>query len=256
MKRSAPEDQSGAHETRKNKIKCARQTIWSTIAVKTTAKKKYERDGPMEKAIIRKRQVKASVKDERLIQKRRDQMIKGAVTLFKQKGFHGTTTREIAKAAGFSIGTLYEYIRTKEDILFLVIDSIYEHVSERLGKDLAQQKGTVNSLKFGIAHYITIVNEMQTEFLVLYQETKSLSRDAQHYIFEKETEMLHMFERLIKKCVDSGELHLSEREVTMLAHNIFVLGQMWGFRRWALHKEYTLQEYIEMETDLLLFGIR
>lgn len=210
----------------------------------------------MEKAIIQKRQVKTSVKDERLIQKRRDQMIRGAVTLFKQKGFHGTTTREIARAAGFSIGTLYEYIRTKEDILFLVIDSIYENVSERLLKDLAQQKGTLKSLKFGIANYINIVNEMQTEFLVLYQETKSLSKDAQHYIIEKETEMVHMFEHLIKKCVANGELHLSEREVALMGHNIFVLGQMWCFRRWALHRHYTLQEYIDMQTGLLFSGIR
>lgn len=61
-------------------------------------------------------------------------MIKGAVTLFKEKGFHRTTTREIAKAAGFSIGTLYEYIRTKEDILYLVCDFIYDEVQEKLQK--------------------------------------------------------------------------------------------------------------------------
>ena len=55
-------------------------------------------------------------------------MIQGAVKLFKEKGFHRTTTREIAKEAGFSIGTLYEYIRTKEDVLYLVCDSIYDEV--------------------------------------------------------------------------------------------------------------------------------
>jgi TetR/AcrR family transcriptional regulator, cholesterol catabolism regulator len=210
----------------------------------------------LEKTVIKKREVKTSVKDERLIQKRRDQMIRGAVALFKTKGFHGTTTREIARAAGFSIGTLYEYIRTKEDILFLVCDSIYENVSGRLGKDLGQQKGTLISLKLGIAYYFTIVNEMQTEFLVLYQETKSLSRDAQHYIFEKETEMVGMFESVLRKCVDNGELHLSEREVELMAHNIFVLGQMWGFRRWAMQKQYTLEEYIELQTKLLFSGIK
>ena len=75
-----------------------------------------------------KRQVKSSVKDESLIEKRREQMIRGAVKLFKEKGFHRTTTREIAKEAGFSIGTLYEYIRTKEDVLYLVCDSIYNEV--------------------------------------------------------------------------------------------------------------------------------
>ena len=66
----------------------------------------------------KKREVKSSVKDESLIEKRREQMIRGAVKLFKEKGFHRTTTREIAKEAGFSIGTLYEYIRTKEDVLY------------------------------------------------------------------------------------------------------------------------------------------
>lgn len=47
-----------------------------------------------------KHNVHASVKDEKLVALRREQMIKGAVQLFKQKGFPRTTTREIAKAAG------------------------------------------------------------------------------------------------------------------------------------------------------------
>ena len=51
-------------------------------------------------------EVHSSVKDETLIAMRREQIIKGAVKLFKEKGFHKATTREIAKAAGFSIGTL------------------------------------------------------------------------------------------------------------------------------------------------------
>ena len=60
--------------------------------------------------------------------------------LFKQKDFH-VQQREIAKAAGFSIGTLYEYIRTKDDVLYLVCDSIYEHVKERLEEVVCTEKG-------------------------------------------------------------------------------------------------------------------
>src|SRR3954453_833316 len=123
-----------------------------------------------------KRQVKSSVKDESLIEKRREQMIRGAVKLFKEKGFHRTTTREIAKAAGFSIGTLYEYIRSKEDVLYLVCDSIYDHVRERLEQDLEQKNGTLSRLKQGIGHYFRVVDEMQDEVLVMYQEAKSLTK--------------------------------------------------------------------------------
>ncbi|MDE3840348.1 TetR family transcriptional regulator [Bacillus methanolicus] len=204
---------------------------------------------------MEKREVHASVKDESLVNKRRNQMIKGAVSLFKQKGFHRTTTREIAKAAGFSIGTLYEYIRTKEDVLYLVCDSIYDQVRERLQKDLDTSQGTLESLKRGIANYFRVMDDMQDEVLVMYQEAKSLSKDALPYVLKKEIEMVGMFEDVINRCVENGELVLTKKQVQMIAHNIFVQGQMWGFRRWALQKIYTLEEYIELQTELLFKGI-
>ncbi|MFC0416588.1 TetR/AcrR family transcriptional regulator [Cytobacillus solani] len=204
---------------------------------------------------MKKREVQASVKDERLVKKRRDQMIKGAVTLFIQKGFHRTTTREIAKASGFSIGTLYEYIRTKEDVLYLVCDSIYDQVSERLQEDLDTNRGTLESLRLGIAGYFRVVDEMQDEVLVMYQEVKSLSKDALPYVLKKELEMVEMFEQVINGCVENGELDLTEEQVKMIAHNIFVQGQMWAFRRWSLKKIYTIDDYIKLQTDLLFQGI-
>jgi TetR/AcrR family transcriptional regulator, cholesterol catabolism regulator len=212
----------------------------------------------MTKAVerMKKREVQASVKDERLVRKRRTEMIKGAVNLFIEKGFHRTTTREIARASGFSIGTLYEYIRTKEDVLYLVCDSIYDQVRERLQIDLDNNQGTIDSLKLAISHYFRVVDEMQDEVLVMYQEVKSLSKDALPYVLRKELEMVAMFETVINRCVQNKELDLTEKQIKMIAHNIFVQGQMWGFRRWALHRMYTLEEYIELQTDLILVGIR
>ncbi|PLT31669.1 TetR/AcrR family transcriptional regulator [Peribacillus deserti] len=202
-----------------------------------------------------KRDVHATVKDERLILKRRNEMIRGAVTLFKEKGFHRTTTREIAKAAGFSIGTLYEYIRTKEDILYLVCDHIYEEVRDRLQKDVDTSKGTLESLKLGIYNFFKVMDDMQDEVLVMYQEVKSLTRDALPYVLKKEMEMVAMFEQIIHLCRENGEIDLTESEIKMIAHNIFVQGQMWSFRRWALRKMFTLEEYVEHQTKLLFHGL-
>ncbi|HBZ08471.1 MAG TPA: TetR/AcrR family transcriptional regulator [Bacillus bacterium] len=182
-------------------------------------------------------------------------MIRGAVSLFKEKGFHRTTTREIARAAGFSIGTLYEYIRTKEDVLFLVCDSIYEQVRKRLSS-MDLDKGTLESLKLGIDHYFRIIDEMQDEVLVMYQEAKVMSNEALPYVLKKELEMVGMFEKLISRCVENGELDISHEHQQLLAHNIFVKGQMWGFRRWALQKTCSIDDYIRLQTDLLFSGIK
>ncbi len=204
---------------------------------------------------MKKRQVQAYVKDEQLIEKRRDQMIKGAVSLFKEKGFHRTTTREIAREAGFSIGTLYEYIRQKEDVLYLVCDTIYDQVYSRLKEDIDTKEGTVESLIKAIKTYFYVVHDMQDEVLVMYQEAKSLSKDALPYVLKKELEMTNLFKQMIKTCVNTGELKLTEQQCELLANNIVVQGEMWAFRRWTLQKHYTLEQYIEFQTDFITHGM-
>ena len=201
-----------------------------------------------------KRQVKSSVKDESLIEKRREQMIRGAVKLFKEKGFHRTTTREIAKEAGFSIGTLYEYIRTKEDVLYLVCDSIYNEVLDRL-LSLPIQQGTVDGLQAAIKQYFLLIDEMSDEFLVMYQEAKSLPKDALKYVLKKEMEMTALFEDILQTCRKSGELRIAEKDINLAAHHIVVQGQMWAFRRWTLHKNYKIEDFIRVQLDQLFNGI-
>ncbi|MFC5589194.1 TetR family transcriptional regulator [Sporosarcina soli] len=201
-----------------------------------------------------KRKVKSSVKDEILVEKRREQIIRGAVKLFREKGFHRTTTREIAKEAGFSIGTLYEYIRMKEDVLYLVCDDIYNEMHHRLSS-LPIQKGTKEGLQAAIEQYFYLIDDMADEFLVMYQELKSLPKDALSYVLTKEMGMVALFEKILLASLKSGELRIKEDEVNMAAHHIVVQGQMWAFRRWTLHKNYKIEDFIALQTDQLLYGI-
>jgi AcrR family transcriptional regulator len=194
-------------------------------------------------------QILSSIKDRNLVEKRRNQMIRGAITLFKEKGFHRTTTREIAKESGFSIGTLYEYIRTKEDVLFLVCDSIYEEVRKRLGSAINLERPSVDNLVALIKSYFHLMDEMQEEILIMYQEVKSLKKETKDYVMEKERDMVKMLERAITTSLPGK---ISSQDAVLMANNIFVQGQMWGFRRWILQKEFTLEEYIDRQINFIL----
>ncbi|MEG0259878.1 MAG: TetR/AcrR family transcriptional regulator [Lysinibacillus sp.] len=203
----------------------------------------------------RRPQVQSTVKDENLIAIRRQQMIQGAIKLFKEKGFHRATTREIAKAAGFSIGTLYEYIRTKEDVLYLVCDDIYHNAMAQLSS-FEIRAGTLEELQEMIRAYFLQIDSMVDELTIMYQETKSLSREAQRYVFEKEFEMVAVIERLLKRCVQSGEIHMTDKQIHLAANNLVVQGQSWAFRKWALHKHHSIEEYIDMQITLFISGIK
>ena len=54
-----------------------------------------------------------------------------AQTLFSEKGYFSTTTNEIAKCAGISIGTLYSYYKDKKDIYEDLVRAHYEKSAEQ-----------------------------------------------------------------------------------------------------------------------------
>jgi AcrR family transcriptional regulator len=199
--------------------------------------------------------IQSYVKDENLVEKRRQQILQASIRLFRQKGFHRATTREIAASAGFSIGTLYEYVRTKEDVLYLICDRIFHKVSE-VFEQLSNEEVTIEQLKIAIKKYITLVDLMHDEFTIMYQETKSFPRETIDYVIEKEIEMIGFFVRLIEQCVAQGELNLPNNHVYLAANEILVVGQSWAFRKWALKRHYTLEQFILEQTELFMYGLK
>jgi len=195
----------------------------------------------------------SSVKDATLVKKRRSQIIKGAITLFKQKGFHRTTTREIAKESGFSIGTLYEYIRTKEDVLYLVYEAINDQVYQRLQAVIKREEPSVKTLETIVESYYRLMDDMQDEVTILYQEVKSLEVNMKETVLEHEREKVLILKSAIISCVPHK---MNEHEAELIANNVFVQGHMWGFRRWVLYKHFTIDEYIDMQMNLLFKSLR
>ena len=203
----------------------------------------------MERAV---KHIESRVKDKQLIEVRRMEIVKAAVELFVRKGFHRTTVREIAQKFGMSIGTLYEYIRTKEDILYLVIDYIHSSVSKRVRPSLKINGTSRERLENAIRSYYAIIDEMQDYVLFLYQETKSLSYNARKYIFKSEEEMTSIFEEIILQGIEDETFSISKKDVNFLANEIMVAGQMWAFRRWIVQKNYTLERFIELKSALVI----
>lgn len=199
--------------------------------------------------------IKSNIKDKTLINKKRDHIANKSVELFVKKGYHQTTVREIAKASEMSMGALYDYISTKEDILFLVCDYIHTTVSNKLKNSFIEEKNALENLKVAIGEYYNIIDEIQDYMLLLYQETKSLNKNARKYVFNAELELTGIFENILKQCIKEKSIGLKNTEVKLVAQNIMVVGQMWAFRRWILSRDNTINSYIETQTALILNGI-
>ncbi|MFN8005982.1 MAG: TetR/AcrR family transcriptional regulator [Terriglobia bacterium] len=69
---------------------------------------------------------------------RRQQIIQVAMNLFSRKGFDGTTTREISKAAGVSEAIIFRHFATKEDLYAAIIDFIIRDCGETFYSEIGQ----------------------------------------------------------------------------------------------------------------------
>jgi len=74
-------------------------------------------------------------------------IIEAGETLFADKGFHKVTMREIAKAAGVGVGTIYEYFPDKEALLLAIPEYKVRELHDGLGEHLQGIHGTFNKLR-------------------------------------------------------------------------------------------------------------
>jgi len=197
--------------------------------------------------------IPTQVKNRSLVELRRRQIIDAAVTLFIEKGFHKTTTRQIARASGLSIGSLYEYIESKEDVLYLVCDAIHAEIEHGVNEALQRTGKGRNSLAEVIREYFLVCNRMSDHILLIYQETQSLPPQWRNKVLENEVRITGIFMQVLAKLIAKGELPaLQEKFIELVAHNITVLGHMWTFRRWYLSRHYRIEDYIQMQSDFIL----
>lgn len=199
--------------------------------------------------------VQSNVKNEQLVELRREQIVQASIRLFKEKGFHRTTTREIAITAGFSIGTLYEYVRTKEDVLYLICDRIYLEVM-KVFQPYVQVNVGGRELVQAIEQYIELVDRMHNEFTIMYQDTKSLPKQAISYVLQKELQMITFFQMFITKFAQNEKLELEEDALYLAANQILVIGQSWAFRKWALRNQFTRQQFANIQIQLFIHGLK
>jgi AcrR family transcriptional regulator len=197
--------------------------------------------------------IPTQVKDPDLVDRRRRQIADAAVQLFIDKGFHKTTTRQIARAAGFSIGSLYEYFASKEDILYMVCESIHAEVERGVTAAMSQEARGRDALTKIIREYFMVCHRMSDFILLIYQETQSLPVQWQKRVLENELRITGLFVEALAGIAKSDHLlNLAESNLELVAHNIVILGHMWTFRRWYLGHHYSIEDYIKLQTEIIL----
>lgn len=198
-------------------------------------------------------EVPTQIKNPDLVREKRRHIIDSTVKLFIKHGYHKTTTRMIAKAANFSIGSLYEYVSSKEDLLYLVCHTIHEEVRAAVEQAMASPGEGVEKLCAAIEQYFYVCDKMTDHILLMYQVTQFLPEKWKERILTSELDITRIFISTLAELSSKDAIpKMDEDTLNLVGDNISVLGQMWAFRRWHVQKNFTLDNYIQIQTRFIL----
>jgi AcrR family transcriptional regulator len=127
-------------------------------------------------------------------------IVESAYTCFRKQGLQKTTIVDIAKMAGFSRSTIYEYFRDKAAI----VEACAEHASEQFYRQMSTAMARGSSLEDKLSRAAVFVTQARR---VIASE-KYFDEDAISLLLTKDAAVL------LRECVDFLAPHLAAAKLT------------------------------------------
>lgn len=91
----------------------------------------------------------------------RDRIIKAAVTVFSEKGYHRATISDVVQRSGLSVGAIYTHFRNKEELFLQSCDLISGQGLDQLAARLAPLTTSVERLRAAVGYYVETIDEFE-----------------------------------------------------------------------------------------------
>ncbi|MGH8993714.1 MAG: TetR/AcrR family transcriptional regulator [Acidimicrobiia bacterium] len=195
----------------------------------------------------------ARVGDADLVERRRAQIVEAATRLVARQGFAKTVVRDIADEASISVGLVYEYVRSKEDILFL----IYEHWSavwgDGLEKALSQSQEPLARIEDAVNFLVKTSDKYSDVTHLYYREGGHLSDQGKELAKAAERQMLDRLMEPLNEAVAAGLLR-PETDTSMVAISMILLCHGYVLKGYLLRKDNTPAAYAAAVVDTAIQG--
>jgi len=198
-------------------------------------------------------EIPTTIKKKELVEKKREQIILAAIKLYSEKGFHKTTIKHISEEAGVSQGSIYDYIRTKEDIFALLHDYMTTFLMDEISCTTEDIQDPSEKLRKVVHTEFNQLYNWSDPILLMYQEAHVLSKPFKKQLVEREKKHVLLYENILKNCIKKGILRNFN---TRIAANLLVsMMHAYIVRRWDLAKHITPGEMERAVLDIFLHGL-
>ncbi len=183
---------------------------------------------------------------------RKAEILDEALTLFVKKGFNRTSIQDIADAAGITKGGLYHYLKSKEEILFLLHERF---ISDGLPKlklieeeSLPAEEKLVKLLKT----HLEIIKDYKDDITIFYKEYNNLSPENYKIVLNKRDDYESIFINVLEEGRINGVFNVENSRIA----SFFILGASNFMYHWYNpNGEKSLDEIARIYLNIIKHGI-
>lgn len=170
--------------------------------------------------------------------------------LSNEKGFQTMSLRDLSRASGLSMGALYSYFTSKEELLEMIQNQGHRLTRRVLSQHIEAVSKVDQKLRIAIRAHLYLTEVMQPWFYFSFMETKNLDKAQQKKSIEGELATEQMFIDILTEGLEQSVFELDNPVLT--ATVIKAMLQDWYVKRWKYsRRRISVDEY----ADFVIFVI-
>jgi AcrR family transcriptional regulator len=176
-----------------------------------------------------------------------------AVELFSQRGYHATSMREIASAAGIRPAAIYHWYASKEAILVHLQDDFMERLTAAVLASAGRHERPAMRLAAAVREHVVFHGIHRQAAFVTDSEIRALTAEPRHRLIAERDAYQARFSAWIRDGIRDGSLRSSNARVATYA----ILLQCTGVALWFdPDGPLGLEEVAELHVELVLGALQ
>jgi len=184
---------------------------------------------------------------------RLEEVLHSAANIFFAKGFHATSIEDVARDVGMLKGSLYYYIKSKEDLLFRLLMAGIEDGDAFIARQIDPGGDPLEQLESAIRAQIDYIIQNRVPFGLFLHEFDSLSGKRQHKLISVMARYNSRFVDLVRRGQEQGAV--VEGEPWIIVNGILGMCN-WLYRWYDPDHETDADRIKNIFVRIILDGIR
>lgn len=178
--------------------------------------------------------------------------MEASVALFSQKGYHGTTVRDIAQSSGMLSGSLYAHFAGKEEILFAIVERAAMQFLEVLEPIAAGPGKAAEKLRAALTAHLQVVAQSRDVATIFLHEWQALSPERREQVMAWRKRYEDLLGAIIREGVESGEFRAADETFARL---LVLSAANWAYQWYSPSGPLGPEAVAERFSDLILRGL-